>query len=354
MKTAFVIDFLLERSPDVFLLELLLAGEEEADIYCLAHAPGRLQGVVERHRIHASPLSRFVRTPEDLPSRAWLIPSAARQLQVDPSVERLVIISNGWGHVIPSDPRTERFVWMRQWSDPATRLKGIKRIFGLHHEEVKRRALRAEKHVVFSSQTLAQRLGFPQGQVIAPGFKTDDYVMVPDESHPGLYPHHVVLLEGAAPADVRVLLKAAKAQNVPLKLLGRDEAFAYEKALADPLWDFVGDHCAATTAAFTHGARALWALGETIFPLSALGAWCGGRPAVVFDSPVNREFLQGQGAWFCRGGGEIPGILAQVEKDYLGFDRKTLRRQGLKWNERLFKTQLRSWAGLKVLSSRPE
>ena len=33
MKVAFAIDFLVERTPEVFLLELLLAGFDDADIY---------------------------------------------------------------------------------------------------------------------------------------------------------------------------------------------------------------------------------------------------------------------------------------------------------------------------------
>ncbi len=345
MKTAFAIDFLLERTPEVFLLELLLAGHEDADIYCLAHASGMLQGEVERHRIISSPLSRFVRAPADLPGKAWLLPSAARQVVVAPDVDELVIISSGWAHAFRSGPRTARHVWMYRWDDPATRPAGWQKFFRFHHERAKRAAL-SDGEVAFSSRWLADSLGRAQAPVLAPALKTEEFFVVPDDKHPGTYPHHLVMLEGTDPAWVRALIGAARAAGAPLKFLGQDDEYAAEKALGDPLLDFVGDHCEATTAAFTHGARAVWALGEGPFPAEALGALCCGRPVVVRDTPVNREFLGPDGVWYADAIANLGTLLARVERDYLGADKRVLRRHGLKWNERLFKSQLRAFAGL--------
>jgi len=322
MKVAFAIDFLVERTPEVFLLELLLAGFEDAEIYCLAHAPGKILGRIEHHRIHSSPLSRLVQTPAQLTEKAWMIPSAAKGIKVAADVDKLIIISSGWGHLIQSAPQTERFVWLHEFAPEKLQLRGWKKLFAPYQRELKRNALLREKHTAFASETLARRLAVTDARVIRPGHKTDDYFLVPDEHHTGEYPYHLVLQKGADQALVAELTEAAKAQGVELQF-------------AD------GQQCAATIAGMTHSARAVWALIPGVFPYEALGALCCGRPAVVLDSPEAREVLPSDGAWFFKG--SIRETLAQVNRDFLSPDKKALRRAGLKFNERLFKNQIRSW-----------
>lgn len=344
MKTAFVIDFLLERTAEVFLLEMLLAGQEDADIYCMAHAQGRILGPIERHRIITSPLTRFVQTPAQLKEKAWLLPSSARQLKIDSSVQKLVILSSGWAHTVLSSPHVQRSTWVYGWDNPATKLTGLKRAFSPYHQQVKLQALRLEKHASFSSLALATQLGFPEARVIPAAFKTEEFPFIAEEDHQGIYPHHLVLLDGAPVDLVKEVLALARAQKVSVKCLGQDEAYVAEKAWQDPLVEFIGSHCEATTAAITHGARAVWALAATPFPAQALGAQCCGRPAIVQDTAVNREFLNETGAWFVNSQSSIKELFAEVEASYLQADRKVLRRQGLKWNERLFKSQMKDFA----------
>jgi hypothetical protein len=333
MKVAFAIDFLLERTPEVFLLELLLAGFEDAEIYCLAHAPGQILGRIEHHRIHASPLSRLVKTAAELPARSWMIPSAARGIQVSPDVDKLIIISSGWAQLIKSAPKTERFVWLHEFAPPKLALSGWKKLFAPYQRELKRKALFQEKNVAYASETLAQSLSVSAPRVIRPGHKTDDYFVVPDETHTGEYPYHLVLLKGADSNLVAELTAAAKAEDIPLHF-------------AD------GQQCSATIAGMTHSARAVWALIPSVFPYEALGALCCGRPAVVLDRPELREVLPQDGAWFLNG--SVRETLRQVNRDFLSPDKKSLRRAGLKYNERLFKNQMRSWAGIRPQKTEEE
>ncbi|MFP5457351.1 MAG: hypothetical protein ACLGG7_01350 [Bacteriovoracia bacterium] len=344
MKIAFAIDFLVERDTDVFLLELLLAGFPDADIYCLAHAQGKILGRIETHRIHSSPLSRLVQSRAELRQRSWMLPSMVKQLRVSPDVDKLIIISSGWAHLIATASKTERFVWCHQLSPRDLKLSGWKRIFSFYHEDLKERSLLKELQVTVASQQLNQQLE-RNFRVIYPGIKTDDYVLIPDEQHTGEYPHHLVLLAGADVNRVRQVFALAREAKVPVKCVGRDEAFAAEKALNDPNLEFIGDHCAATTAAFTHGARAVWCLSEDVFPAQALGALACGRPAVVLDRPHNREILPAEGTWFA--GEDLGAVFQAANRDYLSADKKQLRRAGLKFNERLFKNQIRAWAGVK-------
>lgn len=345
MRTAFAIDFLLERTPEVFMLELLLAGHEDADIYCLAHAQGSILGPIERHRIIASPLSRFVTDKKSLKEKAWLIPSAARQLEISPEVEKLVVLSSGWAHTIKSSPLTDRYTWIYDWESLSTKLQGLKKVFTPYHKQMKRQALMSEKNLSFSSNHLAKALGHSESRVIPGAFKTEEFPIVPDEMHPGTYTHHLVLLDGSNPVTIKKLISAAKKQNIALKFLGDDSAYSEEKSLQDPNLEFIGSHCEATTAALTHGAKAVWALGNFAFPAQALGAHCCGRPVVVSQNAINQEFMGDEGVWYLKDAALIETLLAEVESHYLDFDKKSLRRHGLKLNERLFKSQMRDFCG---------
>ena len=111
-------------------------------------------------------------------------------------------------------------------------------------------------------------------------------------------------------------------------------------------FEFIGDHCDATTAAMTHDARAVWSLSEAPFPAQALGALACGRPAVVLDLPINTEVLPTEAVWVVKK--NLEEALDTADRNYLSSDKKVLRRLGLKYNERLFKNQFRAWAGLKA------
>lgn len=338
MKTAFAIDFLLERTIEVEMLELLLAGNEEADIYCLAHRPGALQGEVERHRIIASPLSHMVGSQADVAKKAWLIPSAARQLTIAPDVERLMVISSGWAHTFATPAQTKKFVWLYQFNDTRTELKGWQKLFKPHHQQVKRNSLK-QGDLSFSSIELKTTLQLP-GDIIAPSFRTEEFPFVPDEQHPGHYPHHLVLMQGMSRAEVEQLTKLARKNKITMKMLGMEHQLK-----SDEFVEFIGGHCEATIAALSHGARAVWALGKLPFPAGALGALCCGRPVVVANTAVNREFLGEANGWFVNET-NLESVMETVERDYMGADRKALRRHGLKWNGRLFKSRMRDFSGV--------
>jgi glycosyltransferase involved in cell wall biosynthesis len=341
MKVAFAIDFLLERNQEVFLLELLLAGFPDAEIYTLAHAKGKILGRIENHKIISSPLSRFVQSFDHLKKTSWMIPSAINQLRISPDVDKLIILSSGWAHTFESNSKTERFVWLSHFSYK-TNLLGWKKVFKYHHQNLQIQTLKHEKNLAFSSQSFKNDLRL-EGRVIYPGYKTEDFHLVADEIHTGNYTHHLVHLKGADPQLIRSLAEAALKTQIPLKFVGPDEAYSDLKQPKN--FEFIGDHCNATTAAMTHDARAVWSFYEG-FPAQALGALACGRPAVVLNTPENQEVLSTDAVWFYQN--NMPSLLAEVDQRYLSADKKVLRRMGLRYNERLFKNQFRAWAKLVV------
>jgi hypothetical protein len=62
---------------------------------------------------------------------------------------------------------------------------------------------------------------------------------------------------------------------------------------------------------------------------------------VVLDNRINREYLT-LGAYFLKTFSEnnINSLLTEIDGSYLTHDRRSLRRFGLKWNERLFKSRM--------------
>lgn len=92
---------------------------------------------------------------------------------------------------------------------------------------------------------------------------------------------------------------------------------------------------------YSHQAKAIWDFSTGFFPSKAFGAFATGRPVVVRDEGVQREFLT-QGAYFLSDftTTKIQEALEYVEAGYMSQDRKVLRRLGLKWNERLFKSRM--------------
>jgi hypothetical protein len=139
---------------------------------------------------------------------------------------------------------------------------------------------------------------------------------------------------------------------VALKCVGPDEDYLRFKN--DPSYniEFVGDHCAATSAALTHEARAVWCLNEDLFPEAALGAICCGRPVVVYPKASIKELIPTEVGWYVDKPLDV--IFSEVEQGYLSVDKKLLRRIGLKYNERLFKNLIRSWAQIKIKISSPD
>ncbi len=111
--------------------------------------------------------------------------------------------------------------------------------------------------------------------------------------------------------------------------------------ICDRVIDFAGDHCEATSAMYSHQAKAVWDFSRNSFPSKALGALCTGRPAVVSENKINREYLT-SGTYFLKSFSEndINSLYTEIEGSFLSQDRRALRRLGLKWNERLFKSRM--------------
>jgi hypothetical protein len=194
--------------------------------------------------------------------------------------------------------------------------------------------------IAVSSHYLKERLSLPNSEVIYPTYRTEEYPFVRDEDHHFIFTHHLVYTHGLKEKELRDLLSFLTSQGEMVRVLGPDSHFDSVKKDFHSV-EFGGDHCEATNALYSHQAKAIWDLAPNYFPSRSFGALATGRPVVVRDLTLNRELLT-KGAYFLTdiSSESLFSIYQKVEEEYLSVDRKSLRRTGLRWNERLFKSRI--------------
>lgn len=340
MKTALVIDSLLFRDDSIFLLEMVLNIYPNSEIYTIAHKQGSILGTIETRPIVSSFLTHRAKDATVFKRNFWILPSAVKAIPMHPSIEKVIVISRGYIHGLKLPDHVQRFLYILDWDFVSQEKLGWQRLFAAYVNDWREKALRQYPSIAVSSETLKKRLDLPNAEVIAPTYRTEEYPFVRDEDHNFMFTHHLVLTHGLSVEEFRAIAKFLLEKNETVRVMGPD---AHLEAVRKefPKLEFAGDHCEATTAMYSHQAKVVWAMENTSFPSKAFGAFATGRPAIVRDSAVNREYLLA-GAHFISSisSDVLETVYKEVEGSYMSVDRKVLRRSGLKWNERLFKSRM--------------
>lgn len=344
MSTIFAIDSLLSRDQAIFCFELMLQRDHEATLVTLAHKQGGILGHVEFHRVISSFLARKVTDLKGLLSNFWILPSGAKSLQIPQEAKELIVFSRGYIHGLQLPKNTKSSLYIYEWDtylNPA-QVTGFQKFFKAYVNDWRLKSLRQYKNIAVSSEYLKQKLGLEHAQVIPPTFKTEDYTFVKDEDHNFMFTHTLVYTYGLTENQLDLLFNIARQMNHTLKIMGPDDHLSALKTKY-PEVEFIGDHCEATASMVSHQAKAVCDFSILPFPARAFGALCNGRPSVVVDTTVNREFLPADFNFFIKEWNPetLQSLLQEIDSKYLQFDRKVLRRAGLKWNERLFKSKIR-------------
>ncbi len=340
MKTAIAIDSLISRDEATFLLELVLNLFPESEIYTIAHKRGGILGQVETRTIVSSYLSHKVEKQDVLKKSFWILPSAVKGIPIHPSIEKMIILSRGYIHGLILPANVEKFLYILDWNLVDQKNLGWQRLFKAYVNDWREKSLVRYPRIAVSSESLKQELFLPNAEVIEPTYRTEEYPFVTDENHNFEFTHHLVYTHDVSVEDLRTLLAFLKSKNETVRLLGPDSHLSDVKA-SHAEADFAGDHCEATGALYSHQAKAIWDLSKSFFPLRAFGGLATGRPVVTLDTKINREYLTA-GAHFLSSltSEALETIYSDVNGSYLAVDRKVLRRLGLKWNERLFKSRM--------------
>ena len=340
MKTAIAIDSLLLRDDSIFLLEMILNLFPNSEIYTIAHKQGGILGQVETRPIVSSFLTHKAKDATVFKKNFWIMPSAVKAIPIHPSIEKVIVISRGYIHGLNFPPHVEKFLYLVDWDFIEQDNLGFQKFFRHFVNDWREKALTKYPKIAVSSETLKEYLHLPNAEVIAPTYRTEEYPFVRDEDHNFMFTHHLIYAHGISYEKFRAIVKVLTDKNETIRVLGPD-AHLQKIKNEFPKVEFGGDHCEATCAMYSHQAKAIWDMGRNFFPSKAFGAFATGRPVVVPDTKLNHEFLT-QGAHFLIDFSEqsISEIHAAVESTYAQEDRKVLRRLGLKWNERLFKSRM--------------
>jgi hypothetical protein len=348
MKTALVIDSLLLRDESIFLLELILNLFPNSEIYTIAHKQGGILGTIETRPIVSSFLTHKVKTRSVFEDNFWLIPSAVKGIPLHPSIEKVIVLSRGYIHGLNLPDNVERLLYIIEWDIiNQSKLRLFQKIFCPYVNDWRESALRHFPKIAVSSEAMKWRLDLPNAEVIAPTYRTEEYPFVRDEDHNFIFTHHLVYTQGLSKDEFRVLIKVLSSRGEVIRVLGPDSHLGEIKK-EFPQVEFGGDHCEATNAVYSHAAKAVWDMSSDFFPARALGALATGRPVVVRDHRIQKEYLS-EGAYFLSSVTEelVTKMERVIEENYQSFDRKALRRRGLKWNERLFKSRMVKFLALR-------
>ncbi|MFP5386349.1 MAG: hypothetical protein ACLGHN_09745 [Bacteriovoracia bacterium] len=340
MKTAIAIDSLLLRDDSIFLLELILNLFPNSEIYTIAHKQGGILGTIETRPIVSSFLTHRAKDASVFKKNFWIMPSAVKAIPLHPSISKIIILSRGFIHGLNLPDHVEKYLYILEWNLVTQEKLGWQKLFAPYVNEWREKALTKFPKIAVSSEALKEYLELPNAEVIAPTYRTEEYPFVRDEDHNFMFTHHLVLSNDLSADEFRKIVKVLLEKKETVRVLG-PEAHLESIKKDFPEVDFAGDHCEATTAMYSHQAKVIWDLSKSFFPAKAFGALATGRPVIVRDQKVQREYLS-QGAYFLKdlSHESIQKVYQEVEGSYLSFDRKVLRRAGLKWNERLFKSRM--------------
>lgn len=340
MKTAIAIDSLLLRDDSIFLLELILNLFPDSEIYTIAHKQGGILGPIETRPIVSSFLTHKAKDSSVFKKNFWLLPSAVKAIPLHPSITKVIIISRGYIHGLNLPDHVEKYLYVLDWGLVDQNKLGFQKIFAPYVNDWREKALQKFPKIAVSSESLKQYIELPNAEVIYPTYRTEEYPFVKDEDHNFMFTHHLLYTHDLTVQEFRTISKILLEKGETVRVLGPDAHLESIKK-EFPQIEFAGDHCEATSALYSHQAKAIWDLSQSFFPSKAFGGLATGRPVVVRDLKIQREFLK-EGAYFVKDFLEttIAQICHEIQEGHLQVDRRTLRRLGLKWNERLFKSRM--------------
>jgi hypothetical protein len=340
MKIALCIDSLIARDDSIFLLEMALNLFPNSEIYTIAHKRGGILGTIETRPIVSSFLTHKAKNLNVYKKNFWIMPSAVKGIPMHKSIEKVIVFSRGYIHGLKFPAHLKSYLYIVDWDLVDQGHLGWQKLFTPYVNEWREKTLTHYKKIAVSSQTLKENLYLPNAEVIQPTFRTEEYSFVKDEDHNFLFDHHLIYSHDLSLENFRSIVKVLIEKGETVRVMGPNEHLSVIKN-EFPQIDFAGDHCEATSAMYSHQAKAVWDFSRNYFPAKAFGGLCTGRPVVVPDNAINREYLT-SGAYFLKTFNEndINSLYIEIEGSFLSHDRRALRRLGLKWNERLFKSRM--------------
>lgn len=335
IKVAIVVDEITHRDNSIYLLENLLTLFSEAQVYTLLHRPKKVLGQLQRTKVTSSFLSRVLGEDEELSDRPWLLPPALNSFNFSENIQLIISLSSGWAHAISVPSSAKHLSIICDWKKIARdKTPFWKKIFLPYSEKLRRKKLQKLDKLFVINQALNGELNI-EAEKIKAAFKTDDYFFIPDDQFQNVYAHYFCYCDDLSVEEARSIIETVKELDEKVLFFGEDKHLESLKTESNH-YVFLGDQCAGDASHHMAYVKAVICPEKSYFPEKALGALTCGRPVILEDTLANRDYLSEEVALF----GELTEKIKEMESKYSQFDRHALRRQGLRFNARLFKAKV--------------
>ncbi|RLA65545.1 MAG: hypothetical protein DRQ88_01950 [Epsilonproteobacteria bacterium] len=283
MKIALTIDHLIAREHSTAIFEEIMGLYKDAEIWTIVHNEGAVLGPIEMRKIHSSFLSHKVKDKKKFKKLSFLVPSAANKLFIPCSFDLIINISTGLSHGIKKCKETKQITYLYDFNllkDETITGK----IFKGYLKKWSLNKIKQSDLLLTSSKFLNQSLGL-NGKVVYPFFKLEDFPLIPS-TH---WKHDFFVINGEG-----LTLKAANELISYLKKDNQKYCFIGDlpKGLEIPMDLNMGNKCNGELAPLLASSKGLIHFAQSSFPQNPLKNLSVGRPLLIKDSPLNREFFE--------------------------------------------------------------
>ena len=345
MKIALSCDHIIERNQAITILEMVSSIYEDAEIFTIAHKQGSVLGPIEQKKIRSTFLSHNVKDKDHFHQRGFLVPTASKNLHIPCNFDLVINISSGLSQGIKRCETTKVITYFLPEHDQMRKnKKWWEFLFSPYLKQWAENNLR-ECDLIWvpdegTKEILEDRLGGDKEiKVVYPFFNIQDFPLIPSS-----YWKHDFFAIDTAELDVKLareifdLVTKSGSRGI---FVGPDSHLEkLKKEKGDK--NFFGQRCTGELAPFLASSRGHISLRTNGFPDLALKALSVGRPVIVRDTEIYREYLSGEGVTF------LPHLADQVILDSLEdlnsnhkkLDGKKVRAQVMKFAPQKFKGYL--------------
>lgn len=283
MKIALTIDHLIAREHSTALFEEIMGLYKDAEIWTIVHNEGGVLGPVEMRKIHSSFLSHKVKDKSSFKKLSFLGPSAAGKLFIPCSYDLIINISTGLSHGIKKCKETKQVTYLYDFI-PTDSKTFTEKIFKGYLKKWSLDKLKQSDLLLTSSKNLNKSLGL-NGKVIYPFFKLEDFPLIPS-SH---WKHDFFVINGEG-------MSLEEGNRIIRYLEEKKERYCFigdlPKGLKVSKDLNLGKKCNGELAPLLASSFGLIHFGEFSFPQNPLKNLSVGRPLLIKDSSLNREFFE--------------------------------------------------------------
>ena len=318
---------------------------EDAEIFTLAHRPGNVLGPIEQRKIRSTFLSHKVKDKDHFYQSGFLVPTASKNLHIPCNFDLVINISSGLSQGIKRCETTRMITYFLPEHDLIRKKKKWwEFLFSPYLKQWAENNLR-ESDLIWvpdkgTKEMLEDRLGEDKEiKVVYPFFNIEDFPLIPSS-----YWKHDFFAIDTAELDVKMareIFELVNKSGTRGIFVGPDdhlEKLKKEKGEKN----FFGHRCTGELAPFLACSMGHISLKTKGFPDLALKSLSVGRPVIVRDSKIYREYLSGEGVSFLPhlADNVIMDSLEHLSSNHENLDAKRVRAQVMKFAPQKFKGYL--------------